>query len=159
MRPIRLTLILLVLGVLAVPASAGADGTALTTIFRTPIDGMTSTSCSTPEPVSFSGQYQSVFHYTLDGSGVAHFSGAVTSSGVGTGLVTGTSYRFAGASSSSTNEAPNGFPYHNTFTNTFLLVSHGPGDNLLMHATTHVTIDANGTLTAEVTNTTFECVG
>jgi len=159
MRPLHLILILLALGGLAIPASAGADGTALTTIFRTPIDGMTSTSCSTPEPISFSGQYQSVFHYTLDGTPVAHFSGAVTSSGVGTGLVTGTSYRFAGASSSSTNEAPNGFPYHNTFTNTFLLVSHGPGDNLLLRETTHVTINANGTLTAEVSNISFDCVG
>jgi hypothetical protein len=73
--------------------------------------------------------------------------------------VTGTSYRFTGASSSSTNEAPNGFPYHNTFTNTFLLVSRGPGDNLLMHETTHVTMNANGTLTAEVTNISFDCVG
>jgi len=159
MRPLRFALILLVLGALAVPASAGADGTTLTTIFRTPIAGVISTSCSIPEPVSFSGRYQSVFHYTLDANGVAHFSGAVSSNGVGTALVTGTSYLFAGASSSSSNTAPDGFPYHNTFTNTFLLVSHGPGDNLLMHATTHVTIDANGTLTAEVTNTTFECVG
>lgn len=159
MRPLHLILIALVLGALAVPVSAGADGTALTTIYRTPIDGVTSSSCSPQEPIAFGGRYQSVFHYTLDASGVAHFSGAVSSTGVGTGLVTGTSYRFSGTSSSSTNTPLTGFPYHNTFTDAFLLVSGGPGDNLLMHVTTHVTIDANGTLTAEVTNISFDCVG
>ena len=76
-----------------------------------------------------------------------------------TGLLTGTSYRFAGASSSSTVEAPDALPYHNTFTNTFLLVSQGPQDNLQMHVVLHVTVTPAGVMTAEVVDTRIECVG
>jgi hypothetical protein len=143
---------------LTAPGSA-RPATSITTILRTPISGFLVTNCSVPETIAFSGMSQSVFHYVLDGQGTAHFSGLSQTNGVGTGLITGTPYRFASASSSNTVEAPDGLPYHNTFTSTFLLVSRGPQDNLQMHVTQHVTITPGGVMTAEVLNTWFECVG
>jgi hypothetical protein len=143
---------------LAVPGSA-QPATTITTILRTPISGFLSADCSVPETVAFTGTYRSVFHYTLDGQGTAHFSGMSQTNGEGTGLVTGTSYLFAGASSSSTIEAPGGLPYYNTFTNTFLLLSRGSQDNLQMHITLHVTVTPDGVMTAEVENISLDCVG
>ncbi len=90
---------------------------------------------------------------------VAHFSSSTQTNGVGTGSLTGASYRFAGASSSSTKEAPDALPYHNTFTNTFLLVSQGPQENLQMHVTLHVTVTPDGVMTAEVVDVRLECIG
>ena len=158
MRLRRGGFVLVTLVALAVAGSAHA-GTTLTTVLRTPINGILTTGCSVPETIAFTGTYRSVFHYTLDGQGTAHFSGATQTNGVGTGLLTGFSYRFAGASSSSTVEAPGGLPYHNTFTNTFLLISQGTQENLQMHVTLHVTVTPDGVITAEVVDTRFECVG
>jgi hypothetical protein len=50
-------------------------------------------------------------------------------------------------------------PRSNTFTNTFLLVSRGAQNNLLMQITQHVTVTPDGVMTAEVENITFECSG
>jgi hypothetical protein len=154
----RGVLVLVLLVALAVGGSANA-GTTFTTVLRTPISGFLTTDCSVSETLAFSGTYRSVVHYTLDGSGSAHFSSSVQTNGVATGLLTGALYRFSGASSSSSVEAPDGLPYHNTFTNTFLLVSQGAQDNLLMHITLHVTVTPEGVITAEVADTRFECVG
>jgi hypothetical protein len=157
LRRAGLVLITLLLA-LAAPGSA-RPATTITTIVRTPISGLLFTNCSVPETIAFSGMTRSVFHFVLDGQGTAHFSGISESNGVGTGLLTGTSYRFVSASSSSTIEAPDSLSYHNTFTNTFLLLSRGPQDNLRMHVTQHVTVTPEGVLTAEVLNIWFECVG
>jgi hypothetical protein len=140
-------------------AGSMSAATTITTVVQTPISGVIATSCSVSENLAFSGTYRSVFHYTLDGQGAAHFSGSTQTNGVATGLVTGTPYRFMGASSSTTFEAPGSLPYHNTFTNTFLLVSRGPQDNLLMRVTLHVTVTPDGVMTADVSEIRFECVG
>jgi hypothetical protein len=135
------------------------SGTTITTVVRTPITGIFTTGCSAPETVAFTGTYRSVVHYTLDGQGTAHFSAATQMHGVATGLLTGASYQFAGASSSSTVEAPGSLPYHNNFTNTFLLLSQGPQENLRMHVVLHVTVTPAGVMTAEVVQTRLDCVG
>jgi hypothetical protein len=155
----RGSLVLLISLLALVTPGSARPATTITTIVRAPISGFLVTNCSVPETIAFSGMSQSVFHFVLDGQGTAHFSGMSQSNGVGTGLLTGASYRFAGASSSSTVEAPDTLPYHNTFTDTFLLVSRGSQDNLQMHVTQHVTVTPEGVLTAEVLNTRLECVG
>ena len=158
MRLRRAGVVLVTLLALAVAGSAEA-GTTLTTVVRTPISGILTTGCSFSEGIAFTGTYRSVFHYTLDRQGTAHFSGVTQTNGVAVGLLTGASYRFAGASSSSTIDAPDALPYHNNFTNTFLLVSQGSQENLQMHVLLHVTVTPDGVITAEVVDTRFECVG
>ena len=158
MRLRRTGFVLITLLALAIAGSAEAGAT-LTTVVRTPITGIFTTDCSVPESVAFTGTYRSVVHYTLDSHGTAHFSGATQMHGVATGLLTGASYRFAGASSSTTVEAPDSLPYHNNFTNTFLLLSQGPQENLRMHVVLHVTVTPAGVMTAEVVQTRLDCVG
>jgi hypothetical protein len=43
------------------------------------------------------------------------------------------------------------------FINNFKLIGPGPGNNLLIHEDIHVTINANGTLTATHDHFTAEC--
>ena len=44
-----------------------------------------------------------------------------------------------------------------TFVNDFLLVAPGSGNNLRLHELVHITVDANGEITAEVNNITVDC--
>jgi hypothetical protein len=147
---------LLFLGILgtALPAQAGT-----TTVLRTPIEGVLTADCANAEPVVFSGTYRSVTTFTLDGSGNAHFSGTVSTSGRGIGQLTGTNYIFAGASSSSTQTVVTNVASHNSFTNTFVLVSAGGTENLLMHVTLHLTVTPAGTVSAEVESIRLACTG
>jgi hypothetical protein len=46
-----------------------------------------------------------------------------------------------------------------TFTQQNLVVSTGSGPNDLAHITSHLTINGNGEITAEVSNFFIECVG
>jgi hypothetical protein len=44
-----------------------------------------------------------------------------------------------------------------TFVNNFRIIGQGPGNNFLVHETFHVTINANGVVTAVVDNFSVEC--
>jgi hypothetical protein len=44
-----------------------------------------------------------------------------------------------------------------TFVNDFLLVAPGSGNNLRIHELVHVTVDANGEITAEVNSLAVDC--
>jgi hypothetical protein len=44
-----------------------------------------------------------------------------------------------------------------TFINNFRLIGQGPDNNLQVHQTIHTTINANGTVTSVVNNTSVEC--
>ena len=41
--------------------------------------------------------------------------------------------------------------------NNFRIIGQGPGNNFLVHETFHVTINANGVVTATVDNFSVEC--
>ena len=44
-----------------------------------------------------------------------------------------------------------------TFINNFRLIGQGPNNNLLVHQTVHTTVNADGTVTSVVDNTSVEC--
>jgi hypothetical protein len=150
-------LALLLLASLAAAVPAQAD--TLTTVLHTPIEGVLTAGCANAEPIAFSGSYRSVTHYTLDAAGNAHFSGAVSASGAGVGLVTGSRYSFGGASSSSTQTASGDVASHESFTNTFLVIGAGSAPNFRMHVTQHATVTPAGILAANVENIRLECSG
>jgi hypothetical protein len=74
---------------------------------------------------------------------------------VGTGGVTGDTYRGVGHTGSTTVSTTSG--QRITQTNSFLLVAPGPDNNLVAHTTWHLTVLADGTVVGEVTNVTLEC--
>lgn len=108
------------------------------------------------EDVFLSGPFHSVFHVTLDGSGGAHVTVVHNPQGVsGTGLITGTKYVGVGASPQDEFNVKVG-EEHTSVTNK-LIVGQGPGNNLLMHTTTHTTVLGDGTVTSFVDNVSIEC--
>jgi hypothetical protein len=72
----------------------------------------------------------------------------------GTGLITGDTYQ---GNSSTTESITMGPGETRTFTGSFLVVGPGPDNNFTVHQTTHLTVNANGEVTSDVDNISFEC--
>ncbi len=109
------------------------------------------------EVVDISGTLHDVFAVTIDGNNM-HFVTVDNPQGIsGTGETTGVKYQGTGVTRSDLNVQNAGFPVSNTFVNNFRIIGQGPGNNFLVHENLHVTISANGTVTAYHDNFTFEC--
>lgn len=73
------------------------------------------------------------------------------------GQVTGDVYQPTGVTRSDFSTRADGLPFESTFVNNFRWIGPGPGNNLLVHATIHLTVNANGDVTADVINATVDC--
>ena len=100
MRRLVLSVVLVAIGSLTFAAQAGAAASTVTTIVRTPIDGLLFASCGNGgagEDVAISGTLQEVFRTTVDNVGGFHVTQQFNQVGVsGIGQVTGTKYRVTG---------------------------------------------------------------
>ena len=104
-----------------------------------------------------SGNVHVVVGMTADGSGGFHLHVDVNVSGVtGTGSPSGITYHGVGGDWFATNVHPP-FPAEFTATDVFGLISDGPSPNFVAHDTIHMTINANGSLTAQVTRISITC--
>lgn len=107
------------------------------------------------EFVELSGTLHALFHVTLDASGGAHVKTHFQPQGIkGIGLTTGDKYQGTGVTQDQFN-ARVGETF--TYINNFRIIGQGPRNNLLIHETVHVTVNANGTVTASVENFSEEC--
>lgn len=107
------------------------------------------------EVVLLSGPLHIIVHTTLDARGGAHLKLHFQPQGIsGTGQTTGDRYQATGVTQEHLN-LKKGETY--TRVNNFRMIGQGPGNNFLVHETFHVTINANGVLTAWVDNFTVEC--
>jgi hypothetical protein len=75
----------------------------------------------------------------------------------GVGFTSGTTYSAIGVSHESRSVYNGFFPRGFTTSDNFKLVPEGGGDPLVLHQTTHVTFNADGTTTATVDNPRLEC--
>lgn len=75
----------------------------------------------------------------------------------GTGLTTGDKYNSVGVTQEVDTIALTGGATEFTFINNFRLIGPGPDNNLQVHQTVHTTINANGTVTSVVDNTSVDC--
>lgn len=75
----------------------------------------------------------------------------------GTGLESGDKYQGTGVTQETQNLNGIEFPYSYTYVNNFRMIGQGKGNNYLVHETWHITINANGDLTAFVDNWSVEC--
>ena len=143
------------LGAAHVPPAMG-QATTFTESVRIPIEFVEPNPCA-GEGVAITGDLHFLFHITVDPNAGTHVEVHFNPQGVmGTGLVTGATYQGTGATHDSVNI--NGPPPSEfTSVNNFLLIGRGPNNNLLVHSTTHVTINANGKVTAVVENARVEC--
>jgi hypothetical protein len=108
-----------------------------------------------PETAHFNGRIHVVTHTTETSPG--HFLTRFQNqpAGVsGVGDVTGNNYRLVGITQETRNSAAG---IEDTFISNFNAIGQGPGNNATVHTTFHFTVNANGELTASVSNFNVEC--
>jgi hypothetical protein len=137
-------------------------GAAITSTVSTsfPIDIRVFIPCAaggTGEVVDLSGSLHAVFSTTVNGNNV-HFHVLFDPQGAtGVGETTGVKYQGTGETRFDLNADVVAFPLVVTFVNNFKIIGQGPNNNLLVHENFHVTINADGTLTAFLDNFSFTC--
>lgn len=131
---------------------------AVTTSTSVPIDLAVFVPCAnggSGEVVALSGRLHILTHATLNANGGFTLRSHVQPQNVsGTGQVTGDRYRGTGVTQITTT-ANSGETF--TFINNFRVVGQGPGNNILVHENVHMTVNANGEVTASVANLSVEC--
>ncbi len=144
------TLMILPIG-RATPAQA-----ALVTNVKVPVAIGVLVPCA-PDFVVLTGNLHILITFEDDGAGGFHGSSHFDPQGVsGTSVFTGDKYQGTGVTRQNFSVQPP-FPFETTFVNNFRIIGQGPGNNLLVHANTHLTIDANGNVTATVANVSISC--
>src|SRR5712691_10828508 len=113
----------------------------------------------TGDLIAVSGSIHLLATMTQDQDGGFHISFMDNVSQVtGTGSVTGVTYNGVGGDWFTADVRPP-FPVEFTATDVFGLVSQGPSPNLVITVTFHITVNADGTLTANVLRFSLSCNG
>jgi hypothetical protein len=108
------------------------------------------------EYVRLTGNLHALFHVTVSNSGKFTIKGHFQPQGVrGTGQSTGAKYQGTGVTQDLTHFGRVGQVF--TFVNNFRIIGQGRGNNFLVHDVFHITINANGTLTAFVDGFKADC--
>ena len=158
-------LVALALAGLAVPALAAGEGAETITIEQTlPFDTVVDNPCS-GEAVVVTGEAHFLTHETIDATGGDHAVSVVNLVGVTGTSATGTRYVFQQITAVPFNNpegrgaAPRqpGLEFSQVQTTT--IIATGPTDNLVVELVFHVTLNANGELTAVVEHVHARCVG
>jgi hypothetical protein len=104
------------------------------------------------EIVSLAGTLHEVFHITFDATGSVHLKIHDQPQGVsGIGQTTGAKYQGTGVTQQQLSTNPF------TFVNSFRIIGQETGNNFLIHQVFHVTVNANGEVTAFVDRASAEC--
>lgn len=118
----------------------------------------TAVSCD-GETVNVSGKMHLLAHVTTDARGGRHVTLQINTAGVkGIGESSGSEYVSSSTNNDSINDPDTtGGQSEYTTTTKFLLVGKGRLPDMFVKTTMHVTVNANGEVTAEVTNVRAEC--
>ena|SRR5215469_5349732 len=139
---------------------AYASPTSGTTVTKIPISIQVFVPCANGgvgELVDLSGNLNDLVHFSLDNSGGLHVTLHNNPQGVvGAGETTGAKYQGTGVTEEHFNFS-SGLPFTFTSVNNFRIIGQGPGNNSVVHENTHITINANGTITASVDNFKATC--
>ncbi len=109
------------------------------------------------EVVFLTGNLHSLFHSTTNGNNFKIKIHNQPQGISGDGLTTGDKYQGTGVTQETFGGSFVNGQFTDTFVNNFRIIGQGPGNNLLIHSTFHVTFNANGELTAFVDNFSSEC--
>lgn len=112
----------------------------------------------TGETIAFSGEIHLLFGETASSNGGLHVIFMDNVNDVKGVSNTGTTYSGVGGDWSSFNAMPP-YPFEATATDVFGLISHGSTPNFKVIATFHITVNANGSITAFVTDLRITCSG
>lgn len=111
------------------------------------------------DTVNISGRMHLLAHVTTDARGGRHVTLQINTEGVkGVGQTSGGEYVSSATNNESINDSDTtGGQSEYTVTTKFLLAGKGKLSDLLTKVTMHVTVNADGEATAEVTNVVAEC--
>jgi hypothetical protein len=144
-----------VLCLVAVVLTALPVHTAVTTNISIPITLVVDIPCA-GELVVLNGPLHILSTLTFDRGGGFHMVAHFQPKGIrGLGQVSGAKYQATGITEFQTNAKA--VPFETSFVNNFKIIGQGPGNNLLIHENFHLTVNANGRLTAFIDNSSFEC--
>jgi hypothetical protein len=144
---------LLAFALVLVPSTASA---AVVQNVRVPLDVTFFNPC-TGDVIQFTGTIHFLAAETADGNGGFHLHFDDNVSGItGVGVPSGITYHGVGGDWFEVNARPP-FPFVITQTDVFSFISVGSAPNMVITATLHMTVNANGTVTAQVDRFSFNC--
>jgi len=109
------------------------------------------------EAVALSGNLHELTSVTVTANN-AHVMFSNNPQGIsGVGSVSGDKYQGTGVTRQGENVANGFFPENVTFVNNFRIIGQGPGNNLLVHETSHITVNANRTITVNNVTLSIAC--
>jgi hypothetical protein len=111
------------------------------------------------EAVSITGELTLITRTTVDSNGTLHVAFTLVPSQVRGVGESGTGYKAVGGQREQFNVSLDEAPVTDTFTDIFNLISEGGTDNFSARTTFHITVNANGEVTASVLNIVEECRG
>jgi len=158
MKALRnISLVLAILFVL----TAGTATAEVITNEKIPYNGWVWVACANGgrgETVRLTGDLHALFQVTFDEGGGRHVASHFQPMGItGRGELTGDKYQAAGVTRDERNFQPAAYPVEYTYVNHFWIIGPGPGNNFLVHETYHITVNANGEVTAQIDNFWGEC--
>ena len=106
--------------------------------------------------VLLSGNLHTLVTREVDNNGGEHVTVHNQRQGFSGVSVNGVKYQGTGGSHTHENNQ-SGPSFEGTFVDNFRIIGQGKGNNLLMHLTIHLTVNANGDVTAEVLNFNADC--
>jgi hypothetical protein len=110
------------------------------------------------ETVSLTGRLHVLLHTTVNADGTVHVKTHFQPQALGgTGQTTGDNYRGVGVTQDILTVHPGGFPVTSSFINNFRMIGQGRGNNFQVHENAHITINANGDVTVDHSNTNVTC--
>lgn len=140
-------------------AAARAQATTVTTNQTITLNAVEVNSCA-GEVITLNGQIHTVTHVTLAPNGGRHTKMHQNFENVtGTGALSLTNYRAVSVNNHTFNNNGSNAQNETTNINRVRLISQGPGDNLLINASIHTTINANGEATSTVVRFEAVCTG
>lgn len=125
---------------------------------KIPFDSVLAAEEGCGEAIHLSGTLLAQFTFTEGPSGNVEVGFHFNPQGItGVGLTTGATYHATGETLGTTTIKANG-GFSDTFVNNFKIIGEGSAPNFLQTDVIHVTINANGEVTASVERSTIRCV-
>jgi hypothetical protein len=151
----RLLSIFLGLAAIAMPAVGRTQASTATTNFELPVETTLSNLC-TGELVDFTGTQHLLISSTITPSGKVRSTIHSNLQDVsGTGQETGATFLFKGGSNTvDVTQTPG---LESTIVISFRFIGPGPDNNVQLHEVLHLTVNANGEATANVTLVSLDC--
>ena len=156
-----LSYLIISIAIICLPDNVLAQGRGAQT-FKTNVDGTVVFNPCSMEGVILSGNVVLVFRGQTDTTGALHRHLTVTGQGVtGIGMISATHYQVNGPFPNGliTQVVPGNGAIAFTSVTSFHLISRGSTDNFILHVLLHITVNANGDMTADVFSIIPVCAG